>query len=220
MNEPVHLRVKRILAGKIEDAIDGIERAGGASVMREAVRDVERAIDEVRTAQVTATSQKLQAIRQQQMAVEHIDKLTAKAKFALDQGRDDLAEAAMIRQIDFENQVPALKAAEQAAEEEETRLDGFVVALTSRKAEIEENLKAFEMAQRDSAVLVKAPNSPNAKAERAIGRAEAAFDRAMTGAGGVGFTKSEAGTVTKVAEIDAMLRQSEVAQRLAALRAA
>ncbi len=220
MSEPVHLRVKRILAGKIEDVVDAMERAGGPSVMREAVREVERAIDDVRTAQVAAASQRLQAVRQQQMAAEHVGKLTEKAKFAIEQGRDDLAEAAITRQIDFEGQLPALKAAEEAAQAEETRLEAFVLALSSRKLEMEQSLEAFETAQREAPAAAKVAGGSSVKVERAISRAESAFDRAMEGAGGMGFTRSDAGAVTKVAELDVMQRQSEVAQRLAALRAA
>jgi phage shock protein A len=218
MSEPIHMRVKRILSGKIEDAIDAMERSGGPSVMREAVRDVERAIDDVRSAQAQAGGQRLQAIKQQAMAVEHVEKLTEKAKFALEQGREDLAEAALTRQIDFEGQIPKLKETEEAAREEETRLEGFAIELISRKAEMEQSLKAYEMAHREGAKAANIADKQDAKIERTVGRAEAAFDRAMSGAGGVGFTKSEAGTITKVAEIDALQRQSEIAQRMAALR--
>lgn len=220
MSEPIHLRVKRILAGKVEDVVDALERSGGPSVMREAIREVERAIDDVRTEQVAAASQRLQAVRQQQMAAEHIEKLTEKAKFALEQGRDDLAEAALTRQVDFEGQIPALKASEEAGRAEEARLEEFALALVSRKMQMEQSLEAFEIAQREAPSAIKGVAGHGVKAEQAVKRAESAFDRAMQGAGGQGFTRSDADTVTKVAELDAMQRQSEVAQRMAALRSA
>lgn len=220
MSEPIHLRVKRILAGRIEDVVDTMEHAGGPSVMREAVREVKRAIDDVRTAQVAAASQRLQAIRQQQMAAEHVLKLTDKAKFAVEQGRDDLAEAALARQIDFEGQIPTLKAAEDAAGGEEARLEAFVQALLSRKLEMEQTLEAFEMAQSEAPSVAIGSYGHGAKIEKAVARAESAFDRAMDGAGGTGFTRSQAGVVTKVAELEVMQRQSAVQDRLAALKAA
>jgi phage shock protein A len=220
MSEPIHLRVKRILAGRIEDVVDAMERAGGPSVMREAVREVERAIDDVRTAQVAAASQRLQAVRQQEMAAEHVQKLTDKAKFAIEQGRDDLAEAAIVRQIDFEGQIPTLKTAEVAAASEEDRLEAFVQALVSRKLEMEQTLAAYELAQRDAPAAAKSVDGHGSRVEKAVARAETAFDRAMDGAGGTGFTRSQAGVVTKVAELDVMQRQSVVQDRLAALKAA
>lgn len=218
MSEPVHLRVKRILSGKIEDVVDAMERAGGPSVMREAVREVDRAIDDLKSAQVAAASQRLQSVRQQQMAAEHVEKLTQKAKFALEQGRDDLAEAAITRQLDFERQIPSLMATEEAGRAEETRLEEFVVALSNRKLEMEQSLAAFETAQREAPAAANIVGGQSIAMERKIARAETAFDRAMQGAGGQGFTRSDAQTVTKVAELDVMQRQSEVAQRLAALR--
>ena len=42
---------------------------------------------------------------------------------------------------------------------------------------------------------------------------------AMKGVGGVGFTPAEAGTIHRVAEIDALQKSAAVAQRLAALKA-
>lgn len=219
MTEPVYLRVKRVLAAKIEDVVDAMERSGGAGVMREAVREVERAIEEVSEAKVAAASQKLQAIRQQKMATEHLQGLEEKAKFAMEQGREDLAEAAVSRQIDFENQIPALKAAEEAAAAEEERLDAFIVALSTRKMEMEQSLKAYETAMKEAPSAISVAGSKGQKVEKAVKRAEGAFERAMEGAGGVGFTRSDANTISKVAELDLMQRHSEVAKRMAALRA-
>ena len=52
-------------------------------------------------------------------------------------------------------------------------------------------------------------------------RAEAAFDRAMAGVGGVtGAVRTDPQAAAKVAEIDVMQRSAVVAQRIAALRAA
>lgn len=219
MSESIYVRVKRILTAKVEDGVEAMERSGGASIMREAVREIDRAIDDVRTSHVAATSQRLQAVRQQDMAKEHLVKLTEKAKFALDAGRDDLAEAAIERQIDFERQLPALVVSEEEASAKEAELDEFILALLSRKTEMEETLKAYELVHNQP--LTSSSNGPEPKAdiERVVGRAEAAFDRAMKGTGNLSFTKSSASTINKVAEIDAMQHQSEVAQRLAMLKA-
>lgn len=51
-------------------------------------------------------------------------------------------------------------------------------------------------------------------------RAEQAFERAMTGAGGVGgISRADAKTAARVAEIDVMQKSAVVAERMAALRA-
>ena len=41
MAESIFMRVRRVISASIEDAVDAMERAGGTSVMREAVREVD-----------------------------------------------------------------------------------------------------------------------------------------------------------------------------------
>ena len=38
MAESIFIRVRRVISASIEDAVDARERAGGSSVMREAIR--------------------------------------------------------------------------------------------------------------------------------------------------------------------------------------
>jgi phage shock protein A len=56
-------------------------------------------------------------------------------------------------------------------------------------------------------------------AEKKVDAAEQAFDRAMAGAGGVGFARGDADTINRVAELAGMQKSATVAQRLAALKA-
>src|SRR3954452_8652407 len=121
MAESIFARVSRLLSAQVEDAVDRMEQAGGEAVMREAIREADRAIDEVK-AQLEATmARRLQAARQQQMLGKRLEELTGKAKFALGEGREDLAEAALSRQIDFEAQAKELDAVRRQAGEEEQR---------------------------------------------------------------------------------------------------
>ncbi|MBA1879007.1 hypothetical protein HLX94_24455, partial [Escherichia coli] len=48
MAESVFLRVRRLLSAKVEDSVDAMERANSDGTMREAIREVDRAMDEVR----------------------------------------------------------------------------------------------------------------------------------------------------------------------------
>ena len=62
MAESIFTRVSRIFSARVEDAVDRMEQAGGEAVMREAVREADRAIDEVK-AQLEATmARRLQAV--------------------------------------------------------------------------------------------------------------------------------------------------------------
>ena len=108
MAESIFARVSRLLSATVEDAVDRMEQAGGDVVMQEAIREADRAIDQVKAERESAMARRLQAARQQKMLTERAEELTAKAKFAVSQGRDDLAEAALSRQIDFEAQAEKL----------------------------------------------------------------------------------------------------------------
>jgi len=220
MAESIFVRVRRVISGRIEDAIDAMERAGGTSVMREAIREVDRAIDEVRAEQDAATTRQLQAMRQERMFRDKLAALDEQARFALAQDRDDLAEAAVSRQLDFEAQAERLQSLQAEAAGEAARLEECLVALTSRKSQMLEALESFETAQRDAALGGEAPKTPDWRMDRKVERAEEAFDRAMAGAGGVsGISRVDAETAAKVAEIGTLQRRTAIAQRMAALRA-
>jgi len=220
MAETIFLRVRRVISASIEDVVDAMERAGGTSVMREAIREVDRAIDEVKAEHDAATTRKLHAARQQRMFRERLAALDEKARFAIGENRDDLAEAAVSRQLEFEAQAKKLESVEVEAAEEVRRLDECLSALTARKTRMEEELSTFEAAQREAAVGGEGPTRPDRRSERKVERAEEAFDRAMTAAGGVsGISRTDAQAAAKVAEIDVMQKSAAIAQRMAALRA-
>jgi phage shock protein A len=218
--ESIFMRVRRVISGSVEDVVDAMERAGGTSVMREAIREVDRAVDEVRAEHEAATTRRLHGARQQRMFRDRLTGLDEKARFAMGENRDDLAEAAVSRQIEFEAQAERLDGVQAEAAEEARRLEECLAALTARKARMEEELAAFEAAQREAAVGGDGPTRTKRGTERKVERAEEAFDRAMAGAGGVtGTNRADAQAAAKVAEIDAMQKSAAVAQRMAALRA-
>jgi len=203
----------------MEDTVDRMEKAGGDAVMREAIREADRAIDEVKAELEATMARRLQAARQQKMFTERAEQLTAKAKFAISQGRDDLAEAALSRQVDFELQTKKLEAVQQQAREEEQRFEGCVTALNARKRQMEDALEAYLMSRREAALGGDGPTRPSRSAEKRVDAAEQAFDRAMAGIGGVGFARADADTINRVAEIDGMQKSATIAERLAALKA-
>ena len=219
MAESIFTRVSRIFSARVEDAVDRMEQAGGESVMREAVREADRAIDQVKAEIEAVMTRRLQAVRQKQMLDQRLAELTEKAKFALKEGREDLAEAALSRQLDLESQSERLAQIQTQAHAEEARLDDGLTALKARKSQMEEALNAYAIAQREASLGGDGPNRPERSAEKQVDAAEQAFDRAMTGAGGIGFTRGDADTINRVAEIDGLQKSATVAERLAALKA-
>lgn len=186
--------------------------------MREAIREAERAIDQARAELEGITVRRLQAARQQQLLAKRIDELGGKAAFAIDEGREDLAEAALSRQIDFETQAKSLEDLQAQIRAEEAELEPGLAALVARKGQMEEALAAFEISKREAEIGSGPMRREHSPGQR-LDVAEKAFARAMKGAGGVGFAPIEAGTIHRVAEIDTLQKTAAVAQRLAALKA-
>jgi len=216
--ESIIARVSRLLSAKLEDSVDRLEQAGGAEVMREAIREVDRAIDEVRLDHEAVMARRLQAVRQQKMLNERVAQLTEKAKFAIGEGCDDLAEAALSRQIDFEQQATKLDEVIAGARQEELRLENCVTALQTRKKQMDDALSAFLVSRSQAATGGDGPARAERDVENQVARSEQAFERAMAGAGGVGFTRADAQTVNRVAEIDGLQKSAAVAARMAKLK--
>ena len=219
MAESIFMRVSRLLSATVEDAVDRMEQAGGDAVMREAIREADRAIDEVKAQLESVMARRLQAARQGKMLADRVEELTRKARFALGQGREDLAEAALSRQVDFEEEAKRLDAVQQQARGEEQRLEDGLAALKSRKSQMEEALSAYLVSRREASLGGDGPTRPDRSAEKKVDAAEQAFNRAMAGAGGVGFARADADTINRVGEIDRMQKTATVAERLAALKA-
>ena len=49
MPESIFIRIKRVVSASIEDCVDRMERAGGAAIMRESIREVESVVDDAKT---------------------------------------------------------------------------------------------------------------------------------------------------------------------------
>ena len=218
MAESIFARVRRVLSARVEDSVDAMERANSDGTMREAIRQVDRALDEVRADKDAAMTRRLQAARQQEMIGKKVEELTGKARFALQEGREDLAEGALARQVDLEEQAAKLEKLQKLTREQEEKLDESMTALQARKTEMEEALAAFMVARSDASMGGDSGLDNKHEIEKKIRNAEAAFDRAMTGAGGVGFTRGDAKAINSVAEIDTMQKGATVSQRLAALK--
>lgn len=214
MSESIFVRVQRVISAGADSAVSVAERASGSGLMREAIRQVERAADEVRDEQDKASMRRRDAGRQQRLVRDRIDTLKEQARFALSKGRDDLAEAAVATQIEHEKELARLKQVEAEAVETLARLDGCLAELKLKKAQMEKELAGFQAARTGSAGAAD-------KAERAArraARAEEAFERAMTAAGGVA-ARVDADCAAKLAEVEALRREAEVAARLAELKA-
>ena len=218
MTDSIFVRVQRVVSGGVGSALDTAERLGSASVMRQAIREMDGAIDKARSDGETARARRLQADHQLELCRKQLATLKEQARFALGKDRVDLAEAAIARQLDVEAQIASLAKAQAEASAEEGRLAESVGDLRLRRSQMFEELRAFEAAQRAATIDGDAPGSADSRARRRAERAEEAFERALAAAGVAGGSRVSPESAAKVSEIEALQKEAAIAERLAALR--
>jgi phage shock protein A len=218
MAEALLKRMSRLFSAGAEDSVDRMEAAASERVMRETVREVDRAIDRVQAEYEEAVTRRLQAAKHQKMLGEKAAELEQKARFALGEDRTDLAEAALSRQVDCEEEAAKLTAKQSDSQAEETRLAENLAALKTRKASMEQALADFAAARREAERGGDGPARVRHDVEKLVRDAEHAFARVMANAGGVSVSPVDAAAASRVAEIDVMRKRAMVVSRLEALR--
>jgi phage shock protein A len=216
MSEGLLVRVKRIVSGNIHDVVDRMEKSQAEIVMKEALREIERAIEDVRSEQGKSHLKSKQAEKQIELLNRKILELIEKTQFAIDQDRDDLAKAAIARQVDFEAQIPVIKSVQIDAIDEQAKLAECVAALTGRKREMIEEIKSLAQA-RNSAEELGLPSgankiTPMQRAENATN----AFQRAGNGVSSVVGIGSE--DAAKIAELERLKFNQLIHERLLAAK--
>jgi phage shock protein A len=220
MSDSIFVRVQRVVSGGVGTAIDAAERLSGASVMRQAIREMDCAVEKARAEREAARSRRLQAEHQLEACRKQLAVLKEQARFAVGKQRLDLAEVAVGRQIDVEGRIATLAKAEAEAKADEGRLGESVDALKLRRGQMYEELRAFEAAQHAASSDFEAPGSPDSQVQRRAERAEEAFERALAAAGGFGGARTSPDAAAKVAELEALQKEAAIAERLAALSGA
>jgi phage shock protein A len=224
MKESLIGRVGRIISGSFNSLVDAIENVAPEAVMSEAIREIDAAIDEVRVelGRVVA-SKHLANSRLMEENRKHED-LAEKIEFAIKESRDDLAEAAISRQIDIEAQIPVLEATISDCGNSEKELEGYISALQAKKREMQEDLRQFRESAKEtvssSSSTSESGVQPSSAVERKVAKAESAFERIAEKASGVpgkGRTVDRQ-TATKLAELEEIARKNRIQERLAAIK--
>jgi phage shock protein A len=218
MSETLVSRVKRLISGSVHGMLESLDATAAETVMCEAIGEVDRTIDDVRGELGTVIASRHRANRIMALNRGKIDDLAGRIKLAVDQNRDDLAEAAIARQIDLEAQLPVLQDTLVEAANRQRELEGFVAALSGRKREMEQDLKAFVAARTGAATSGGGSAAPMVDpAGRRAEKARGAFDRAF-GSGVPGIPPVDRSASVRLDELEVLLRSTEVANRLAAVK--
>ena len=219
MAETMARRVSRLVSGGFNALVNAVEDASPTTVMEESIREIDKAIDEVRTElgeSIAATHHTTNRL------ADETNKHTAlgeKIELAVKSGRDDLAETAIAQQLDIEAQIPVLEAAIEDGTTRQKELEQYVAALKGKKREMEEELASFR-SSRDAAVVTDSGETAASSVESKVERASDAFDRISSRATGLPST-ARAGdrkSAADLVELDELARKNAVAERLAAIK--
>lgn len=218
MSESLTKRVGRIISGGFHAVLDAAENLAPEAVMQENIREIERAIDEVRGELGKVLAQKHLAAKKMADEGNRHELLAAQIQTAITAGRDDLAGAGIAEQIDIEARLPVLEnsIADCAAQEEE--LAGFIAALQAKRREMQQNLSDWLSTQN-----ARSGNAAAQSSNRLDNIAHAAeqssnhFDRVIQRQGGQATgSQNQAGSLKELEELN---RKQRIAERLAALKA-
>ena len=109
MSETLSRRVGRLVSGGFHALIDAAENLAPEAVMNESIREIERAVDEVRAELGKVLAQKHLAAKKMADESNRHEAIDANLQAAVDAGRDDLAEAGIAEQMDIEARLPILE---------------------------------------------------------------------------------------------------------------
>lgn len=220
MSETLSRRVGRLVSGGFHALIDAAENLAPEAIMNESIREIERAVDEVRAELGKVLAQKHLAAKKMADESNRHEAIDANLQAAVDAGRDDLAEAGIAEQMDIEARLPVLEntIADCAAQEKE--LEGFIAALQAKKREMQQQLQDWRAAQQ-SVGAGKAAGGNGSDLNRIARDAEKsgnAFDRVMGRQNSV-HNSTDAAQLAKLKELEDLSRNNRIAERLAALKA-
>jgi phage shock protein A len=136
MSDTIAARVTRVIGGSVHALLDAMENAAPEATMAQAIREVEQAINEVRS-----ELGRVEAVKH--LAASSLNKLNTQKEtlgeqidIAMGKGDETLARAGIARQIDIDDQIPVLQHSLQEAVGRGKELEGYIAALLAKKREM------------------------------------------------------------------------------------
>lgn len=155
IHEGILARMGRLIAGFAHAAVDRAEALDTVAVVEQAVREIDKAADEVRAEVGKAQAERYRIESRREAFRAESAKLETQIDTAVAQGRDDLAKAAIGRQLDLEAQVAALDKAladvDERLDESRQALQAVVAARKDAEARLTELKKSEAKAGAPSA---------------------------------------------------------------------
>ncbi|MBK8158565.1 MAG: PspA/IM30 family protein [Rhodospirillaceae bacterium] len=208
-------RIGRVISGMTHAAITAAEQSNPQAVMEQAIRDIDGAADEVRIELGKAMAEQHRVDARRKELMREGEALEAKIRLAVGEGRDDLAESGIARQMDIEAQAGVLDRLLSDVADRIAQLNQSLDAVKASRREAEERLLEMRQAQRNVEADLAGPaglakNGAAAKVERAT----AAISRVSGVPAGPGQEQANA-----IDELNRMAREHAIKERLARLKA-
>jgi phage shock protein A len=214
--EGVVARVGRVMAGMAHSVVDMAEQANPEAVLAQALREIDGAIDEVRTELGRAKGEQIRVEARMKQLEEERGALEKRIDTAIKNGRDDLAEAGVARQLDIEAQANLLAQLRAESRGEIQKLESSLDAIRASRREAEDRLQDLRH------TMTAAPDGTlMGGRDGAVDRANAKVERALNVTGRItgvpnGPAVQDAGALQ---DLEALHRDNQIKERLAQLKA-
>ncbi|MCP3940474.1 MAG: PspA/IM30 family protein [Desulfobacteraceae bacterium] len=222
MKERLIGRVGRIISGSVHSLIDSLENIAPESILSESIGEIESAIDDVRNELGRMVAKKHLASSKLMEENKKHENLNEKIEVAVKENRDDLAEAAIARQLDIESQIPILETTINDCSHQEKELENYVNALQAKKREMKEELLQFQkLVEKENIFSGMTPSSEKSgNIENKVSKAESSFQRVMEKKTGIPGNNmiSDPKTEAQLAELAKMTRKSKIQERLSKIK--
>jgi phage shock protein A len=218
MAETLAVRVTRILAGGAHAFLDVVEGLAPEAMMRQAVREIDQVLGDVRADLGKVEAAKHLITSQINKLNGENEQLSAQVETALAEGHEDLARAGIERQTIIDDQTPVLQRSLAEQQDKARELEGYITALLAKRREMEDALQQYLASMAATAQAGSATGKANHDAR--VEDARAAFDRVLARQTGVtGLTAAQTGDAQKLKELQDLARRNRIEERLAQLKA-
>ena len=136
MTEGFIKRIGRLISASSNAVIDSIESSAPQLVMEESIREIDSAMKDVRDQLGKVEAAKYLSSKSLNRDNSNHAELQGQIQIAIDEGRDDLAEAAISKQMDIEAKLPILEKSITDDEAEIRELNSYINALQAKKREM------------------------------------------------------------------------------------
>lgn len=216
--ESMTLRVGRIISGSARKIVEILESTAPEIVMEQAIDEIDSSIFELRDELGKQEAEKHIANKRLNDANSKHHELGKQINIAMDENREDLAEAAVQRQLDIESQIPILKRSMEDAHGNIEELNSYIAALQAKKREMGDELKEWRTSKAVAdSISAGGTVKSDAEIEAKVARAESAFQRVIKNrASDAGF---DAENAKKLAELEELTRKNRIKERLSQIKA-